>query len=39
MHLAHYLGLAHDAERALAVAFRQVAEAHHDEPDIRALGR
>jgi hypothetical protein len=39
MHLAHYLGLAHEGELALADAFRQVAAAHKDEPDIWALCR
>ncbi|MGV9214033.1 hypothetical protein ACTFTM_19430 [Micromonospora sp. RB23] len=37
MHLAHYLGLLHRAQTNLADAFRQVAEAHSDEPDIRYL--
>jgi hypothetical protein len=39
MHLAHYLGLLHRAELTLADAFRQVADAHGDEPDIDHLGR
>jgi hypothetical protein len=34
MQLAHYLGLLHRAESALAAAFREVARAHGDEPDI-----
>lgn len=34
MNLAHYLGLLHRAETELADAFRQVAEAHADEPDV-----
>ena len=34
MHLAHYLGLIHKAETDLASAFRQVAGAHTDEPDV-----
>jgi hypothetical protein len=34
MHLAHYLGLLHEAERHLARAFRDVGEAHTDEPDV-----
>lgn len=37
MHLAHYLGLLHRAQLTLADAFRQVAEAHGDEPDINHL--
>lgn len=37
MHLAHYLGLVHRSERMLAKAFRDVAEAHGDEPDVRLL--
>ncbi|MBQ0904208.1 hypothetical protein [Micromonospora sp. U21] len=37
MHLAHYLGLLHRAQVNLADAFRQVAEAHADEPDIQHL--
>jgi hypothetical protein len=34
MHLAHYLGLLHRAQLTLADAFRQVAAAHSDEPDV-----
>jgi hypothetical protein len=34
--LAHYLGLLHHAEDALAGAFRAVAAAHADEPDVAA---
>jgi hypothetical protein len=34
VHLAHYLGLLHRAELELASAFRQVADAHGDEPDV-----
>ena len=34
MHLAHYLGLLHRAEAELATAYREVAEAHGDEPDV-----
>jgi hypothetical protein len=34
MHLAHYLGLLHKAEADLAAAFRDVATAHADEPDV-----
>jgi hypothetical protein len=37
MHLAHYLGLLHRAQLALADAFRQVADAHREEPDIEHL--
>jgi hypothetical protein len=34
MHLAHYLGLLHRSQGELADAFRQVADAHVDEPDV-----
>jgi hypothetical protein len=34
MHLAHYLGLLHKAQVDLAAAFRDVASAHSDEPDV-----
>jgi hypothetical protein len=34
MHLAHYLGLLHRAQTTLADAFRQVGDAHGDEPDV-----
>jgi hypothetical protein len=34
--LAHYLGLLHGAEDALAKAFAAVADAHADEPDVTA---
>ncbi|MEV1154867.1 hypothetical protein AB0J89_19195 [Micromonospora chokoriensis] len=37
MHLAHYLGLLHRAQVNLADAFRQVAKAHAEEPDIEHL--
>lgn len=37
MFLAHYLGLLHRSETNLADAFRQVAAAHGDEPDVRTL--
>ena len=37
MHLAHYLGLLHRAQINLAEAFRQVAEAHGEEPDVARL--
>jgi hypothetical protein len=39
VHLAHYLGLLHKAQLNLADAFRQVADAHGDEPDILHLCR
>ncbi|MEV6632555.1 hypothetical protein AB0M54_17580 [Actinoplanes sp. NPDC051470] len=39
MHLAHYLGLLHRAQLTLADAFREVAGAHGDEPDIDHLCR
>jgi hypothetical protein len=39
MHLAHYLGLLHRAQINLAEAFRQVADAHREEPDIFHLCR
>lgn len=35
MNLAHYLGLLHGAQLELAKAYRHVAEAHGDEPDVR----
>jgi hypothetical protein len=35
--LAHYLGLLHRSQLELASAFRQVASAHGDEPDISHL--
>jgi hypothetical protein len=34
MNLAHYLGLLHRAEVELAAAFREIGEAHGDEPDV-----
>jgi hypothetical protein len=37
MHVANYLGLAHRSELNLAEAFRQVATAHRDEPDVAVL--
>lgn len=37
MHLAHYLGLLHRAQVNLALAFREVAEAHGEEPDVALL--
>jgi hypothetical protein len=37
VHLAHYLGLLHRAQLNLASAFREVATAHADEPDVGHL--
>jgi predicted RNA-binding Zn ribbon-like protein len=37
MHLAHYLGLLHRAQNALADALREVGAAHRDEADIAHL--
>ncbi|MEU5784547.1 hypothetical protein [Micromonospora lupini] len=37
MHLAHYLGLLHRAQVNLAEAFRQVGDAHAEEPDVHHL--
>ena len=37
MHLAHYLELVHRSELMLAKAFREVASAHGDEPDVSVL--
>jgi hypothetical protein len=37
MHLTHYLGLLHRAQVNLADAFRQVAAAHAEEPDVDHL--
>ena len=34
MQLAHYLGLLHRAQVELAAAFREVGEAHTEEPDV-----
>ena len=34
MHLAHYLGLLHQAQVDLAAAYREVGHAHADEPDV-----
>jgi hypothetical protein len=39
VHLAHYLDLLHRAQCTLGDAFRQVAEAHREEPDIHHLCR
>ena len=39
MHLAHYLGLLHRSQTNLAEAFRQVGDAHREEPDIYHLCR
>ena len=35
MHLGHYLTLLDHAQHTLTTAFREVAEAHADEPDVR----
>jgi hypothetical protein len=37
MHLAHYLGLLHQAEIELGEAFREVGRGHRDEPDVHAI--
>ena len=37
MQLAHYLGLLHRSQLELASAFRQVASAHGEEPDLSHL--
>jgi hypothetical protein len=37
VHLAHYLGLLHKAQVDLGAAFREVREAHKDEPDVYHL--
>jgi hypothetical protein len=34
MHVAHYLGLLHKSQTNLADAFREVGQAHLDEPDV-----
>jgi hypothetical protein len=34
MNLSHYIGLLHHAQVHLAASFRQVGEAHRDEPDV-----
>lgn len=34
MNLSHYLGLLHSAEIDLASAYREVGDAHRDEPDV-----
>jgi hypothetical protein len=39
MQLAHYLGLLHHAQTELAAAFREVAAAHRDEPDVAGTCR
>jgi hypothetical protein len=39
MQLAHYLGLLHRAEVELAAAFRDVADGHADEADVRLTCR
>jgi hypothetical protein len=35
--LAHYIGLLHRAESELGEALREVAQAHADEPDVKAI--
>ncbi len=37
MHISNYLGLVHHAETNLAEAFRQVSDAHGDEPDVMLM--
>ena len=37
MNLGAYVGLLEDAQRALAEAFRQVGDAHRDEPDVEHI--
>ena len=37
MHVAHYLGLLHRAQEALAAAYREIAAHHGDEPDVEHL--
>lgn len=37
MNLAHYLGLLHKAEVDLGAAWREVGDAHRDEPDVFSL--
>ena len=39
MHLAHYLGLLYRAQTELARAFREIADAHGDEPDVAVTCR
>lgn len=39
MHIANYLGLVHRSETNLADAFRQIADAHGDEPDVMVMCR
>ena len=39
MHLAHYLGLLHKSQTNLADAFREVGQAHLDEPDVFHIDR
>jgi hypothetical protein len=39
VHLAHCLGLLHRAQVNLADVFREVADAHDDEPDVGQLCR
>jgi len=35
MHLTTYLGMLHRGEQTLAASYRQVADGHEDEPDVR----
>jgi hypothetical protein len=37
VHLAHYLGLLHRSLVNMAAAYREIAQAHRDEPDIRTV--
>lgn len=37
MHLAHYLGLLHRSLVNMATAYREIARAHRDEPDIETV--
>lgn len=37
MHLAHYLGLLHRSLVNMAAAYREIALAHRDEPDIKTV--
>jgi len=39
VNLTHYLGLLHQAERNLGGGFREVGDAHGDEPDVSAIAR
>ena len=35
MHIGHYIGLLHHSQQCLIEAYRTVADAHADEPDVR----